>query len=47
MDIQKKTAHALEQQREDVLRRQKDLRDGKPDLNQHRPVFNDENSLST
>ena len=47
MDIQKKTAHALEQEREDVLKRRQDWFDLQPDLDPHRLVFIDKTSLST
>jgi len=47
MDIQKKTAHALEQEREDVLKRRQDWFDRQPDLDPQRLVFIDETSLST
>lgn len=47
MDIQKKTAHALEQEREDVLKRRQDWFDLQPDLDPQRLVFIDETSLST
>jgi hypothetical protein len=47
MDIQKKTAHALEQEREDVLKRRQNWFDLQPDLDPQRLVFIDETSLST
>lgn len=47
MDIQKKTAHALEQEREDILKRRQDWFDGQLDLDPHRLVFIDETCLST
>ena len=47
MDIQKKTAHALEQEREDILKRRQDWFDGQADLDPHRLVFIDETCLST
>ena len=47
MDIQKKTAHALEQEREDILKRRQDWFDGQPGLDPQRLVFIDETSLST
>ena len=47
MDIQKKTAHALEQEREDILKRRQDWFDDQPDLDPRRLVFIDETSLST
>lgn len=47
MDIQKKTAHALEQEREDVLKRRQVWFDLQPDLDPQRLVFIDETSLST
>ncbi|WP_230975912.1 IS630 family transposase [Acetobacter garciniae] len=45
--FKKKTAHALEQERADVLTRRQDWFDGQPDLDPHRLVFIDETSLST
>lgn len=45
--IQKKTAHALEQERKDVLKRRQDWFDGQADLVPHRLVFIDETCLST
>ncbi len=47
MDIQKKTAHALEQEPEDVLKRRQDWFDLQPDLDPKRLVFIDETGLST
>ncbi|WP_228125687.1 IS630 family transposase [Gluconobacter cadivus] len=45
--FKKKTAHALEQEREDVLKRRQDWFDRQPDLDPQRLVFIDETSLST
>lgn len=47
VDIQKKTAHALEQEREDILKRRRDWFDGQPGLDPQRLVFIDETCLST
>ena len=47
MDVQKKTAHALEQDRPDVLKRRKAWFDNQPDLDPERLVFVDETGLST
>lgn len=47
LDVQKKTAHALEQEREDVLKRRQDWFDLQPDLDPQRLVFIDETGLST
>lgn len=47
VDIQKKTAHALEQEREGILKRRQDWFDGQPDLDPRRLVFIDETCLST
>lgn len=47
MDIQKKTAHALEQEREEVLKRRQEWFDLQPDLDPKRLVFIDETGLST
>jgi len=46
MDIQKKTAHALEQEREDVLQRRQDWFDRQPALDPQRLVFIHDTSLS-
>lgn len=47
LDVQKKTAHALEQERSDVLKKREDWFDAQPDLDPQRLVFIDETSLST
>ena len=47
LDVQKKTAHALEQERADLLRRRQAWFDGQPDLDPARLVFIDETGLST
>lgn len=47
MDFQKKTAHALEQERPDLLKRRQDWFDGQLDLDPARLVFIDETGLST
>ena len=47
MDVQKKTAHALEQDRPDVLKRRQAWFDDQPDLDPDRLVFVDETGLST
>ena len=47
VDIQKKTAHALEQERKNILKRRQDWFDGQPDLDPRRLVFIDETCLST
>jgi transposase len=47
LDVQKKTAHALEQERPDLLKRRQDWFDGQPDLDPARLVFIDETGLST
>lgn len=47
LDIQKKTAHALEQERPDLLKRRQDWFDGQLDLDPARLVFIDETGLST
>ena len=44
--IQKKTAHALEQEGEDILKRRQDWFNGHPDLDPRRLVFIDETSFS-
>lgn len=41
------TVHALEQEREDVLKRRQDSADSQDDLDPHSQVFIDEASLST
>lgn len=43
----KKTAHALEQEREDILKRRRDWFDGQPGLDPQRLIFIDETCLST
>lgn len=45
--LSKKTAHALEQERLDLLKRRQDWFDGQPDLDPSRLVFIDEIGLST
>jgi transposase len=47
LDIQKKSAHALEQDRPDVLKRRRDWFDGQLDLDPAKLVFIDETGLST
>lgn len=47
LDIQKKSAHALEQDRPDILKRRRAWFDGQPDLDPARLVFIDETGLST
>lgn len=47
MDVQKKTAHALEQDRPDVLNRREQWFEDQPDLDPGRLVFVDETGLST
>lgn len=47
LDVQKKTAHALEQDRPDVLKRRQDWFEAQPDLDPKRLVFIDETGLST
>ncbi|MGN7829858.1 IS630 family transposase [Agrobacterium radiobacter] len=47
LDFQKKTAHALEQERPDLLKRRRDWFDGQLDLDPARLVFIDETGLST
>ncbi len=47
VDIQKKTAHAWEQEREDILKRRQAWFASQPDLEPHRLVFIDETCLST
>ncbi len=47
VDIQKKAAHALEQEREDILKRRQDWFNDQPDHDPRRLVFIDETSLST
>ena len=47
MDVQKKTAHALEQDRPDVLKRRERWFEDQPDLDPERLVFIDETGLST
>ena len=47
LDVQKKTAHALEQDRPDVLKRRQDWFEAQPDLDPERLVFIDETGLST
>lgn len=46
-DVQKKSAHALEQERPDVLKRRRDWFEAQPDLDPHSLVFIDETGLST
>lgn len=45
--MEKKTAHASEQTRPDILKRRQDWFDGQPDLDPERLVFIDETGLST
>jgi transposase len=47
LDIQKKSAHALEQERADVLKRRRDWFEDQPDLDPAKLVFIDETGLST
>ncbi|GLK73623.1 hypothetical protein GCM10017643_37410 [Ancylobacter dichloromethanicus] len=47
LDVQKKSAHALEQERPDILKRREDWFDAQPDLDPERLVFIDETGLST
>lgn len=47
MDIQKKSAHALEQDRPDILKRRRAWFDSQPDLDPAKLVFIDETGLST
>jgi hypothetical protein len=47
VDIQKKSAHALEQERPDVLKRRRDWFEAQPDLDPQCLVFIDETGLST
>jgi transposase len=47
LDIQKKTAHALEQERADLLKQRQDWFDGQLDLDPAKLVFIDETGLST
>lgn len=47
LDIQKKSAHALEQDRPDILKRRRAWFDGQPDLDPAKLVFIDETGLST
>lgn len=47
LDVQKKTAHALEQERPDVLKRREDWFDAQLDLDPKRMVFIHETSLLT
>jgi transposase len=47
LDIQKKSAHALEQERPDILKRRRDWFEAQPDLDPRRLVFIDETGLST
>ena len=47
LDIQKKSAHALEQDRPDILKRRRDWFDGLLDLDPAKLVFIDETGLST
>jgi hypothetical protein len=47
MDVQRKSAHALEQERPDILKRRQDWFEGQPDLDPRRLVFIDETGLST
>ncbi len=47
MDFQKKTAHALEQERADLLKRRQEWFDGQLDLDPAKLVFIDETGLST
>jgi transposase len=47
LDVQKKSAHALEQERPDILKRRRDWFETQPDLDPQRLVFIDETSLST
>jgi hypothetical protein len=47
LDVQKKSAHALEQERPDILKRREDWFEAQPDLDPARLVFIDETGLST
>jgi transposase len=47
LDVQKKSAHALEQDRPDILKRRRDWFEGQLDLDPARLVFIDETGLST
>jgi len=47
LDIQKKSAHALEQDRPDILKRRRDWFEGQLDLDPAKLVFIDETGLST
>lgn len=47
LDLQKKSAHALEQDRPDILKRRQAWFDNQPDLDPARLVFIDETGLST
>jgi transposase len=47
LDVQKKSAHALEQERPDILKRRRDWFEAQPDLDPQRLVFIDETGLST
>jgi hypothetical protein len=47
LDVQKKSAHALEQERPDILKRRRAWFDGQPDLDPAKLVFIDETGLST
>ena len=47
MDVQKKSAHALEQDRPDILKRRRAWFDSQLDLDPAKLVFIDETGLST
>lgn len=47
MDVQKKSAHALEQDRPDILKLRRAWFDSQPDLDPAKLVFIDETGLST
>jgi len=47
VDVQKKSAHALERDRPDILKRRHSWFDGQPDLDPAKLVFIDETGLST
>jgi transposase len=47
LDVQKKSAHALEQEHPGILKRRRDWFEAQPDLDPQRLVFIDETGLST